>query len=107
MATLGEKLRDRRKSHRLTLDELADRVGSSKSYLWELENRASARPSAEKLAAIARELSVPVEYFLDDAGVEPAQAQLDDVFFRKYKSLSSPDKAQLNAIIDTFRKKKT
>lgn len=48
MATrLGEKLRDLRKQRGLTLEKLADMAGLSKSYLWELENRESQRPSAK------------------------------------------------------------
>lgn len=106
MASLGEKLRERRKARGLTLDDLAARVDSSKSYIWELENRPSPKPSAEKLAAIAAVLEVPVEFFLDDADTEPTSAQVDNAFFRKYKNLTDSDKAQLRAIVDTFRKRK-
>lgn len=59
MATrLGEKLRELRKQRGLTLDKLADLAGLSKSYLWELENRESQRPSAEKLTVFWRTRSV-------------------------------------------------
>lgn len=52
MATrLGEKLHELRKQRGLTLEKLAELAGLSKSYLWELENRESQRPSAEKLTA--------------------------------------------------------
>ncbi len=46
---LGEKLRACRTAPNinLTLDEVARRAGVSKSYLWELENRESLKPSAE------------------------------------------------------------
>ena len=50
MATkLGEKIRNGRKALGLTLDELARRAKLSKGYLWELENRDSPSPSAEKV----------------------------------------------------------
>jgi transcriptional regulator with XRE-family HTH domain len=55
MATrLGEKLRELRKQRGLTLEKLADLAGLSKSYLWELENRESQRPSAEKAHGTGR-----------------------------------------------------
>lgn len=67
MATrLGEKLRDLRKQRGLTLEKLADMAGLSKSYLWELENRESQRPSAEKLTALADALGVGTSFFLED-----------------------------------------
>ena len=64
MATrLGEKLHELRKQRGLTLEKLAELAGLSKSYLWELENRESQRPSAEKLTALADALGVAAAYF--------------------------------------------
>ncbi|EBX6191065.1 XRE family transcriptional regulator, partial [Salmonella enterica subsp. enterica serovar Idikan] len=87
MATrLGEKLRDLRKQRGLTLEKLADMAGLSKSYLWELENRESQRPSAEKLTALADALGVGTSFFLEDDLREPEERHLDDAFFRGYKN---------------------
>jgi len=60
--TFGERIRDRRKELGLTLDQLAAASDSSKSYVWELENKNPPRPSAEKLAAIAKALQVTVDW---------------------------------------------
>ena len=62
--TCGERIRDRRKELGLTLDQLAAASDSSKSYVWELENKNPPRPSAEKLAAIAKALQVTVDWLL-------------------------------------------
>ena len=105
MATrLGEKLRDLRKQRGLTLEKLADMAGLSKSYLWELENRESQRPSAEKLTALADALGVGTSFFLEDDLREPEERHLDDAFFRGYKNLEHEAKAQLRKILDTFKK---
>jgi transcriptional regulator with XRE-family HTH domain len=89
MATrLGEKLRDLRKQRGLTLEKLADMAGLSKSYLWELENRESQRPSAEKLTALADALGVGTSFFLEDDLREPEERHLDDAFFRAIKTLN-------------------
>ena len=102
MATrLGEKLRDLRKQRGLTLEKLADMAGLSKSYLWELENRESQRPSAEKLTALADALGVGTSFFLED---DLRERHLDDAFFRGYKNLEPDAKAQLRKILDTFKK---
>lgn len=102
---LGDKIRDLRKKRSLTLDKLAKTANLSKSYLWELENRESQSPSAEKLLAIADALGVTTDYFLDKDVRAPAEKHLDEAFFRGYKSLEADDKEQLRKILDTFKKK--
>ncbi len=76
---LGEKLRACRTSPKvnLTLEEAARRAGLSKSYLWELENRESKKPSAEKLQAIADVLGQDVSFFLDDTIDTPQESNKD------------------------------
>lgn len=101
---LGEKLRDLRKERGLTLEALADAARLSKSYLWELENRESQRPSAEKLTALADALGVGVAYFLEEDVRAPQEKHLDDAFFRGYQKLDPDAKEQLRKILSTFKK---
>jgi transcriptional regulator with XRE-family HTH domain len=105
MATLGEKIRLQRKEKGFTLDTLAAAVGISKSYLWQLENSPSTRPSAEKLSALAKVLNQPLSYFLDDKVQTPREEHMDEVFFRNYRNLEREDKEHLRLILETFRKK--
>lgn len=105
MATrLGEKLRDLRKERGLTLEALADAARLSKSYLWELENRESQRPSAEKLTALADALGVGLAYFLEEDARAPEEKHLDEAFFRGYQKLDPDAKEQLRKILSTFKK---
>lgn len=46
-SVLGRKVRDLRQEKGMTLEQLATATGSSKSYMWEIENKPVARPSAE------------------------------------------------------------
>lgn len=101
---LGEKIRELRKKRGLTLDKLAKEANLSKSYLWELENRDSQRPSAEKLSFLADALRVSTDYFLNDDAREPEEKHLDEAFFRGYKSLNGPEKEQLRKILEAFKK---
>ena len=101
---LGEKLRTLRKEKGLTLDKLAERAKLSKSYLWELENRESQRPSAEKLTAIADVLGVSATYFIEDDVRTPREKHIDEAFFRNYQKLEPEAKEQLRKIISTFKK---
>lgn len=101
---LGEKIKKLRKKQELTLDKLASKAGLSKSYLWELENRESLSPSAEKLIAISDALGVSADYFLEDDVRAPEEKHLDEAFFRGYKNLDAKDKEQLRKILEAFKK---
>lgn len=88
----------------MTLDELARQAKLSKSYLWELENRESQRPSAEKLQAVADVLGEDVSFFIDDAVDTPSQANRDQEFFRSYSKLDTDAKEKLRQILDVLKK---
>jgi transcriptional regulator with XRE-family HTH domain len=77
------------------LDQLAEKAGASRSSLWELENKDPPRPSADKLAGIAKALEVTVDYFLGSDMPEELQAAEDKAFFREYQSMTPPLKAKL------------
>ena len=69
--SLGEKIRRLRKEKDLTIEQLAEQTDSSKGYIWELENRDTRKPSAEKLIKIAAILNVDTEFLLDDSKDTP------------------------------------
>jgi transcriptional regulator with XRE-family HTH domain len=100
---LGEKIRAYRKRKRMTLDQLAAKTKSSKSYLWELENRdAPPHPSAEKIFAIAAALGVTPEFLLEQEGAEADEAVLDEAFYRKYRRMPPDTKRRLRQILDAW-----
>ena len=100
MATpLGNKIRAERKRLKLTLDELAIKTDSSKSYIWELENRPVVRPSADKISRIAEVFGVTVEYLLDDDKRTPTASDADAVFFRRVGQLDAAKRAQLEKFL--------
>lgn len=85
---MGERIRALRKARGFTLDQLAQASGSSKSYVWELENKAPPRPSAEKLARIAEALDTTVDALIGTAVPSTEQWSVEDkVFFRKFTAL--------------------
>ena len=102
---LGAKIKELRRQREMTLDVLAEAADMSKSYLWELETRDSPRPSAEKLTALARALSMDVSFFLEEDVSEPQERHVDQAFFRNYAQLDPDAKEQLRKIMETFRKK--
>lgn len=101
-SALGEKIQKLRKDKGLTLEQLADRAGASKSYIWELENKNPPRPSAEKLSKIAAELGVTIEYLLgQDQKVTEADAA-DEMFFRKYRQMNPQVKKKIRKMVDLW-----
>ena len=99
---LGGRVRELRRKRGLTLEGLAEPVGSSKSYMWEIENKEVTRPSAEKLALIAAALDTTVEYLLDGDGEKEEEDSEDIAFFRKYKKMKLPEKERLRRILDAL-----
>ncbi|CAA7615783.1 helix-turn-helix domain-containing protein [Magnetospirillum sp. UT-4] len=105
MATLGEKLRRHRLEKGYSLDKLAEITESSKSYLWELENRDTRKPSAEKLTRIAQALSVTTDYLLDETA-GPNDEVAKEAFFRKFRKLDPEDQKKIEQMVDVWGKKK-
>ncbi|RUV26095.1 MULTISPECIES: helix-turn-helix transcriptional regulator [unclassified Mesorhizobium] len=101
----GTRIKDLRTKRGLTLDQLAQETNSSKSYIWELENKNPPRPSAEKLAAIAVALGVTVDYLIgaDEQTLEKAE---DKAFFREYSSLPEETRRQLREMAKILGTKK-
>jgi len=99
---LGDKLRALRQQKKLSLDQLAELTDSSKSYLWELENKDAPNPSVDKINKLATVLDVTTEFLLSDASSSPDAAVVDEAFFRKYKTMPEGTKKQLRKILDAW-----
>lgn len=102
--TFGARIRERRTALGLTLEQLAQATDSSKSYVWELENKNPPRPSAEKMSAIAKALGVTVDWLLgtDDQTLDTAQ---DIAFYRAYSGLPEATRRQLREMAKILSQK--
>lgn len=96
---LGEKIRRLRKGKGLSLDKLAELSGSSKSYIWELENKNPPRPSADKLAKIADKLDTTIEYLLDRGESLSTEDAADAKFYREYRQMDNDTKAKIRRMV--------
>ncbi len=97
---LGDKIRTLRKAKGYTLEKLADLADSSKSYVWELENKDPPRPSAEKIAKIAAILGVTADYLIDPLDKVLVEDATDTAFFRKYRSMDATTKDKIRRMVD-------
>lgn len=102
ISPLGQKLNARRRELKISLERLALMTDSSKSYLWELENRDKTNPSADKIAKIAAALDVTPEFLLNSQSITPDQEVADKAFFRKYQQLDDNVKTKVRKLIDVW-----
>jgi transcriptional regulator with XRE-family HTH domain len=98
----SEKMKEERDRLDLSLEELAKQIGSTKSYVWELENRDLSRPSAEKIFKLAEVFGVSPQYLLDDTG--RVSRNPDQALIAKFQKLSDQNKKLLGKFIDSLEK---
>jgi transcriptional regulator with XRE-family HTH domain len=73
-----------RKGLGLTLEELANRAGTTKSYVWEIESDNRCSPSIRKAYAISRALNKSVyDVFPDDQEYTEEVVQIKVVKLKK------------------------
>lgn len=98
-SALGEKIRRLRKKKGYSLDKLADLARSSKSYIWELENKNPLRPSADKLRKIASQLDTTIEYLMDSEEAISPEDAADAHFYRQYRKMNPTTKAKIRQMV--------
>ena len=92
-SAFGARLRRLREAKKLTLQQVADEVGCTKAYIWELEMKDGQRPSAERVQALARVLGVTMEDIMGEPIQKVPEASLEDVaFFREYAGMTDEEK---------------
>lgn len=91
LETVGQRIKKRRTGLKLTLEEVAELIGSSKSYVWELENKNIERPSAEKLLSLAEALQTSMSYLLGTEENFPKEELRDKIAIAAMQAvISSP-----------------
>ena len=101
-SVLGLKIRVARKAKRLSQHDLAVLVGSSKSYMCELENRKKPNPGRDMLIRVAAALDITPEHLFADSTITPEDVITDQAFFKCYQALSPEAKQHMRKIIRTF-----
>jgi transcriptional regulator with XRE-family HTH domain len=96
---LGEKIRKLRKQKGYSLEKLAELTDSSKSYIWELENKNPPRPSADKLTKIADKLDTTLEFLLDQGEAITTEDAADTKFYRQYRKMPETTKAKIRQMV--------
>lgn len=107
-SALGVRLRRLREAKKLTLQQVADAVGCTKAYIWELEMKDGQRPSAERVQALAKLLGVTMEDIMGEPIQEVPEASLEDVaFFRVYAGMSEEEKKHYQDVLKMMFSRKS
>ena len=102
-SAFGIRLRSLREAKGLTLQQVADAVGCTKAYIWELEKKPGQRPSAERIQAIAKILGVTMGDLMGEPVDEAPDATPDDVvFFREYVGMPEDEKRRYRQALEVM-----
>lgn len=99
-----KKLKEARKSKGLTLEKLAEKVNSSKSYMWQLETKSDKKPSADMIKRLADALDVSPTYLIDPEMHKMTEEQEALVFFKSFKGLDESSKEMIKQQIEHLKK---
>ncbi len=102
-ATLfGEKLRELRKERRWSLDDLAARIGSSKSHLSSIETGRTRDPSVSVMQKLAATFEVSLDFLFDTEATTPDGPD-DRAFITRYRQLDPTVRAKVRATARLFK----
>ena len=106
-SAFGARLRRLREAKNLTLQQVADAVGCTKAYIWELEMKDGQRPTAERVQALSKLLGVTMEDIMGEPIQEVPQASPEDVaFFREYAGMTDEEKDRYRQMLALLSGKK-
>lgn len=63
---MPNRIKHYRESMGMTLQGLADAVGSRKAYMWQLENKKNPKPTVQMGIKLARAFGISVEHLFRD-----------------------------------------
>jgi len=98
----GKRLTDARKKTGLTLQAVAEKIGSSKSYVWEMENKPFCRPTVDKAQSLAAALGTTIYALIGEPEPDELSAQTR-VMLRRYLALSESGKKTVRELIDVIK----
>lgn len=100
--TLGIRIREARKSQKMTQEALAEKIGIGTVYLSELE-RSLKTPSLEIFVRIVEALDVSADYLLRDE-VEAGKIYVFDDITKKMEGFTPQQRKLVSDIVDTCLK---
>ena len=103
--TLGERIHRLRLKRQESLQDVAGAVGVSKAHIWELEKGRTDNPSMALVTRLADHFEVTLGSLVNE-DIEAPDANPDlQRMFRQAHDLDPRDRATLDALLQSFRKR--
>jgi transcriptional regulator with XRE-family HTH domain len=104
---LGLRLRALRMKKKLSLQELADKIGASKAHVWDLEQGKTRNPSLSLLTELSRALDSSIKDLVGEAEevTEGEEVELGTLF-RDLRGLDSATLEVIRTMTKTLREMK-
>ena len=104
--SFAAKLHDLRIARRLSLQNVADKVGISKAHVFNLEKGITANPSMELVVKLAELFRIRVADLVgEDPDAEDQPAEMV-AMFRDLKNLDDGDRDTIRMLMETMKKRR-
>ena len=104
--SFARKLHDLRLASRLSLQDVASKIGVTKAHVWNLEKGITANPSMDLVVKLAELFRVRVADLVgENPGAEDEPAEMV-AMFRDLKQLGEPDREMIRMLMDSMKKRK-
>ena len=100
MQHLSEKLTALRKLKKVTLQQVADSIGISKTHIWQLERGITTNPTMDLIIKLSEFFAVRPQTFIDDE--YPIKEMRNDALVVNYNQLNKKNKELIDTMLHTL-----
>ena len=99
MEGLSKKIKQAREKKKLTLEQLAKEVGSSRGYIWQIEKDPQKKPSFDIIVNIAKALGLSLDYLANQDEFKMSEDQKNKIFMKDYNRLDGGSKKIIEELV--------
>lgn len=103
---LATKLTILRANKGISLQDVANGVGVSKTHIWQLEKGITVNPTLDLITKLANFYNKSVQFLIGDNPDSHPSDELSLAMYRKLGDLDNIDKEAINDMIDSMLKRK-
>lgn len=104
--SFARRLHELRIANRLSLQDVADRVGISKAHVWNLEKGLSENPSMELVLKLAELFRVRVADLVGENPDAPNEDPAMVAMFRDLKKLGDRDRETIATLMEQMKRRR-